>query len=696
MAALGGGMTAVFISYRRDDHQGFAGRIRDHLLRALGDTVRIDRDIDGALRPGEPFPDEIKKRVEEADVVLAVIGPRWLDLLDERTKLPKDDWVRIELELALSLGKPVIPILLEAASMPAADALPKSLGDLSPRGAMRVRDAGFEDGMATVSSEVRARLAERPAPLPAWMWLSTRESVNADLPSVTAIVETVVAVIAYWWIAITFSTYWPLIVGAATAPFVLLRSNASVAMGVRWWERTSRGDNNARGDGSTWIIFWGTTLAASGASYTLSAWLATTYLSGLSGWQAAAGGIAIAYAALVAAVAAAVAVSILAARAIPAAWAVGAAHSAVSAVAPAVALAVAIEGGAATAALMLGAAIAIAIDIEEEELEEEEEESKFRRGVLATTLLLAPPLWLGIVVGLLVALLLIRLASTWSHLPAGILSMPRNYRRVVLCASPAQEPEVLPGLPDGHELRLNILLREAWNGKTIALLVATAILLFGFLPAWLWRISIKSTAWLWWPIAFLGKPASSSKNPNLYRRLEIDTLWGRTTLVLAVLTIPAFAWLTTEPQALDALPQAPRALLAAMVLPAPAQALPWQWLAPAFGVLSVAIVLWLDAAHTRYDEARRTFDKPAEGWAKIEMATIEIVGRVRALMVLAFIALIGGFMTLTLNARAAPACWFVPAPPVQAWGAWAYGERVPPAPVCGTTGWQKLIAWRGA
>jgi len=68
-----------------------------------------------------------------------------------------------------------------------------------------------------------------------WLWWSTRESISNDVPSVTAIIETTIAVPAYWWIAIHFETYLPLLISAAIALLVLLRSEESVALGVRWF-----------------------------------------------------------------------------------------------------------------------------------------------------------------------------------------------------------------------------------------------------------------------------------------------------------------------------------------------------------------------------------------------------------------------------------------------------------------------------
>src|ERR1044071_2169565 len=76
---------------------------------------------------------------------------------------------------------------------------------------------------------------EKPE-LPRWVFWSTRESINSDIPSVTAIIETIIAVPLYWWVAIHFETYLPLLISAAIAPLLLLRSDESTALGRKWFE----------------------------------------------------------------------------------------------------------------------------------------------------------------------------------------------------------------------------------------------------------------------------------------------------------------------------------------------------------------------------------------------------------------------------------------------------------------------------
>lgn len=150
-------MTSLFISYRRDDGAGHAGRLYDRLSARFGrDQVFIDHDD---LAPGQDFPSVIEASLARAEVVLALIGPRWTGARDAQGALrlaQPQDFVRRELLAALSAGKPVIPVLIGGARMPSAEELPAELAALSRLQAWELRDARFED-------DLNALLAQLPA-----------------------------------------------------------------------------------------------------------------------------------------------------------------------------------------------------------------------------------------------------------------------------------------------------------------------------------------------------------------------------------------------------------------------------------------------------------------------------------------------------------------------------------------------------
>ena len=87
-------------------------------------------DVD-AMQPGLDFVKQLDEQVAKCDVLLAVIGPSWLNATDEKghrkLDLPRD-FVRIELACALKREIPVIPLLVNGAAMPSGDDLPDDLG----------------------------------------------------------------------------------------------------------------------------------------------------------------------------------------------------------------------------------------------------------------------------------------------------------------------------------------------------------------------------------------------------------------------------------------------------------------------------------------------------------------------------------------------------------------------------------------
>jgi hypothetical protein len=122
----------IFISYRREEAAGHAGRLSDRLIQHFGPD-QIFQDID-SIPPGADFAGEIADAVASCQVLLALIGNRWLKIKDTeaRRRLGNpDDYVRLEIEAALSRNIRVIPILIDGAKMPRADRLPSSLAGLA-------------------------------------------------------------------------------------------------------------------------------------------------------------------------------------------------------------------------------------------------------------------------------------------------------------------------------------------------------------------------------------------------------------------------------------------------------------------------------------------------------------------------------------------------------------------------------------
>lgn len=146
----------VFISYRRADSSADAGRLYDALRRRFG-RENLFMDVD-SLRPGEDWVVAVEGAVTQCDVLLAIIGPDWVGAADGEgnRRLHKElDRVRLEIEAALRNNKPVIPVLVEGASMPSSEDLPETLRPLLRRHAIRVSHSTFESDLGALVRALR-------------------------------------------------------------------------------------------------------------------------------------------------------------------------------------------------------------------------------------------------------------------------------------------------------------------------------------------------------------------------------------------------------------------------------------------------------------------------------------------------------------------------------------------------------------
>ena len=131
----------VFISYRRDDAAGYAGRLEEALEKRLGHGS-VFRDVLD-IAPGEDFVAAIRDKLAGAHTVLVLIGPRWAgaDVPGQRRIDDPQDFVHLEVSMALQGGLQVMPVLLPGAQMPTQDSLPEALKPLALRNAIGLGDA---------------------------------------------------------------------------------------------------------------------------------------------------------------------------------------------------------------------------------------------------------------------------------------------------------------------------------------------------------------------------------------------------------------------------------------------------------------------------------------------------------------------------------------------------------------------------
>jgi hypothetical protein len=134
-------MAGIFVSYRQADAKAWAISLRDDLAEVFGaDQVFLDKDT---LHAGN-WRDQIQSALDRCQVMLVVIGPRWLTIADEhnRPRIHLADDVHHQ-EIAYALGRSdvtVIPVLVDEAAMPSAEQLPQDLRKLCDQQARKIGD----------------------------------------------------------------------------------------------------------------------------------------------------------------------------------------------------------------------------------------------------------------------------------------------------------------------------------------------------------------------------------------------------------------------------------------------------------------------------------------------------------------------------------------------------------------------------
>jgi len=157
----------VFISYRREETSGHAGRLYDAIASAFGDA-NVFMDVD--LAPGVDFVERVTEAVGACDVLLVVIGRNWAGTTDVRGHVrlaDRNDFVRLEVETALRRADvAVIPLLVGGAQMPAPDQLPESIRGLSRRNALELSDLRWRYDVGRLIDTLGDLLGDGPTDTP--------------------------------------------------------------------------------------------------------------------------------------------------------------------------------------------------------------------------------------------------------------------------------------------------------------------------------------------------------------------------------------------------------------------------------------------------------------------------------------------------------------------------------------------------
>jgi uracil-DNA glycosylase family 4 len=157
-------MSRIFINYRRQDSEGYVGRLYDHLVQHFA-REDVFMDVDD-IKPGADFVQVLEDAVRACDVFLAVIGPQWLSAADSGGQRRLDQWnyyVRIEIESAIHQQKLIIPVLVGQARMPTPTDLPEALVSLARRNAVELSHPRFTSDMQRLVQAIRDAVPANPS-----------------------------------------------------------------------------------------------------------------------------------------------------------------------------------------------------------------------------------------------------------------------------------------------------------------------------------------------------------------------------------------------------------------------------------------------------------------------------------------------------------------------------------------------------
>ena len=168
----------VFISYRREDTSGYAGRIHECLNGSFPGRVFMDIS---ETQPGEEWPETIKKQIAASGALIAVIGPNWNS---DRLKNPTD-FVRFEIATALQQKIRTIPVLVGGAKLPVADSLPEDLRTLLSHQSVSMSDEVWSHGCERLIVSLQHVIGKERRPGIRW---------------IAALIIAVLALVLYFWL----------------------------------------------------------------------------------------------------------------------------------------------------------------------------------------------------------------------------------------------------------------------------------------------------------------------------------------------------------------------------------------------------------------------------------------------------------------------------------------------------------------
>jgi hypothetical protein len=463
-----------------------------------------------------------------------------------------------------------------------------------------------------------------------FVWYSDSKSVEAGTPSALAILECGVAVIGYGAAGYYFGTLDHLWISICMVPLLLFRSDQSSDLGAKWFsvfmKRVSTVGTSDRAvlyprEFSTGVL--GSLIIVAMLSYALS----RLWLPGHLGWSlywrsAAIGLFALQLCNTVA-------------------FVFGGAKLQIAAVTG-----------------VAGALLAVLIV----SLSGADLEAVYAALIGAAILSLS-----AFAVGIWLTSLLIRFLATVRYPIAGFWQVPQNFSRTLFVIDTAQPAELMPGYHEIDMFSSGGVIRELKNSKNPLLLIDLIAFL---LPAYLYRFSIKSTWWFYYPLVYIASERELSRNPNkLIERLR-NAPKERFSRWIAVLTLGSVFVLRLVPDILDSLPDRRIiSVLEYLFLINFGRIQPWLISSLLSALITVgSLYIAIDA----YSDLRYPGGASSKPWLNFRIVTLRYMLRVRTVTSTAAILILIGHTLLAFT----PAMKWIPEPAIN-WVCAFYGDHLP-------------------
>jgi hypothetical protein len=211
------------------------------------------------------------------------------------------------------------------------------------------------------------------------------------------------------------------------------------------------------------------------------------------------------------------------------------------------------------------------------------------------------------------------------------------------------------------------------------------LMIIWFLPGWLYRVTLKSTVWVWWPLAFIANSPKLARTPAWQYKAMVGTLISWITISIASYTDAVFFITKFVSQiSREGLPDNPFLTPLGYLF-----VLDWSgkfW--PIFSVLgptlSIVTLVWINRTFAKYQTAATHKYEELQREAERTFPVIERVQRVQFMLLILYCLLVVGQLALYFNSQK---CWVSIAPNVQSWSDWFFGDKSPrPNPKCDAQG----------